>query len=154
MPGTRRWVRDLSFVVEDGSGLGTLTDPHGLYWAAQSVPGGPALFAADRGKGWVQKLSDSQSSTGEFFLDAGDNQALTGPIDVTVDRAGFIYVSDRGGRRALRYDSEGNFVQRVDVEPDSDQQVLVDPVALAADDSLVYVADRARGRVVRYERRK
>lgn len=154
MPGTRRWVRDLSFIVEDGSGLGTLTDPHGLYWASQSVPGGPALFAADRGKGWVQKLSDSQPSTGEFFLDNGDNQPLTGPIDVTVDRAGFIYVSDRGGRRALRYDSQGNFVQRVDVEPDSDQQTLVDPVALAADDSLVYVADRSRGRVVRYERRK
>jgi hypothetical protein len=154
MPGTNRWVRDAGWQVEDGSGLGTLTDPRGLYWAGAAVAGGPALFAADRGKGWVQKLSDNQPSSGVFLLDSGEGQALTGPFDVTVDRAGFIYVADRGGRRALRYAPDGTFVQRVDVEPDTDQMPLADPAALAADDSLVYVADRVRGRVVRYERRR
>ncbi|MBI1796453.1 MAG: hypothetical protein HYR74_05315 [Candidatus Eisenbacteria bacterium] len=154
MPGTSRWVRDQGYVVDDGSGLGTLTDPRGIYWAGASVLGGPALFAADKGKGWVQKLSDATSSTGFFFIDGGQDTVLTGPTDVALDLAGFIYVVDRNGRRVLRFDPTGAFVQRVNVEPDSDRQPLADPVAVAADDSLVYVADRAAAKVVRYQRRK
>jgi DNA-binding beta-propeller fold protein YncE len=154
MPGSPHWVRDNSFRVEEGSGLGTLTDPRGLYWAGGGVLGGPALFAADSGKGWVQKLSDASSNTGVFLIDAGQDSSLTGPIDVALDLKGFIYVADRRGRRVLRFDPTGAFVQRVNVEADSDHQPLADPVAVAADDSLVYVADRAAAKVVRYERRK
>jgi hypothetical protein len=51
----------------------------------------------------------------------------------------------------LRFDSSGDFVQRVDIEPDSLQ--LVDPVTVAADDSIVYIGDPGRGRITRYRRR-
>jgi sugar lactone lactonase YvrE len=151
MPGTDRWVRDLNYIVEDGSGLGTLTDPRGIYWSTAT---GPALFAADLGKGWIQKLSDYTSSTAFFKIDAGQDSVLIGPQDVAVDLLGFIYVADTDNRRVLRYDPFGQFVQRVNVETDADHLPLNNPVAVAADDSLVFVADRALGRVVRYERRK
>lgn len=154
MPGTSRWVKDNSYVVEDGSGLGTLTDPRGLYWSGSSVLGGPALFAADNGKGWVQKLSDATSSTAFFMIESGDGSVLTGPTDVALDLQGYIYVADTDGLRVLRFDPSGAFVQKVNVELDSDGQPLTDPVGVAADDSLVYVADRAAAKVVRYERRK
>ncbi len=154
MPGTDRWIRDQSFIVEEGSGLGSLTDPRGLDWVGAGVPGGTALLAADFGKNWVQKLSDATSSTGLFKIDADSASSLNGPADVAADLAGFIYVADTGNQRVLRFDPSGEFVQRVDVEPDADGQALQDPVAVAADDSLVYVGDRAAGKVIRYQRRK
>ena len=154
MPGTDRWVRDQNFIVEEGSGLGTVVDPRGLYWAGAGVPGGPALFAADFGKNWVQKLSDSQSSTGAFKIDVAQDTTISGPRDVAVDLNGFLYVADTGNQRVLRLDRYGDFDKRVNVEPDADGAALREPVAVAADDSLVYVADRAAGKVVRYQRRK
>lgn len=154
MPGTNRWVRDLNFSVDEGSGIGTLIDPRGLYWAGAGVPGGPALFAADLGKNWVQKLSDVLPSTGLYRIDSDSSSALDGPADVAADLDGFVYVADTGNQRVLRYDPSGGFIQRVDVEPDAYGLPLLDPVAVAADDSLVYVADRAAGKVIRYQRRR
>ena len=154
MPGTDRWVRDQGFVVEEGSGLGTVTDPRGLYWAGAGVPGGPALFAADFGKNWGQKLSDAVSSFGIFKIDIAQDTTLNGPQDVAADLQGFLYLADTGNQRVLRCDSYGEFVQRVNVEPDANGLALREPVAVAADDSLVYVGDRVAGRVIRYQRRK
>lgn len=152
MPGTNRWVRDLTYVVEDGSGTGYISDARGLHWTGGGVPGGPALFAADSGNGWVQKLSDLSSNSGLLKIDADSALALSGPLDVTADRSGFIYIADSGNRRILRFDPDGQFVQRVDVKLDADGQPLTRPVALAADDTLVYVVDREAGKVIRYRR--
>jgi len=44
-------------------------------------------------------------------------------------------------------------VQRVDVDKNSDDLPLLDPVGVAVDDSLAYVADRGRGQIIRYKRR-
>jgi DNA-binding beta-propeller fold protein YncE len=152
MPGTNRWVRDHSYTVEDGSGTGYISDARGLHWAGSGVPGGPALFAADSGNGWVQKLSDVTSNSALLKIDADTSLALNGPLDVTADRQGFIYVADSGNQRILRFSPDGEFIQRVDVRPDADGQMLTMPLALAADDTLVYVADRQAGKVVRYRR--
>ena len=154
MPGTDRWVRDANFIVEEGSGLGTLSDPRGLYWIGALNVGGQGLFAADFGKNWVQKLSDMLTSTGLYKIDADSSSTLNGPVDVTADLAGYVYLTDTGNARVLRYDPYGQFVQRVDVEKDSDGQPLVNPWAVAADDTLVYAADRATNKVIRYQRRK
>lgn len=154
MPGTDRWVRDPNYRVDEGSGLGTVLDPRGLYWMRPGAGGLSALFAADRGKNWIQKLSDAVSSTGFYRIDADSSSTLDGPADVTGDLAGYVYLTDTGNRRVLRYDPAGDFVQRVDVEPDADGLRLIDPVAVAADDSLVYVSDGITRKVVRYQRRR
>jgi hypothetical protein len=151
MPGAD-WHRDTTYVVEQGSGIGTLQDPRGIFWSAAS---GNALYAADFGKNVVQKLSDVESSTGFFAIDGGfSGSALDGPLDVSVDLAGFIYICDTGNRRLLRYGLGSDFVQVVNIEKDSQGDTLQNPVAIAADDSLVYVAELDLGRVVRYQRRK
>ena len=154
MPGTDRWVRDANYIVEEGSGLGTLSDPRGLYWISAQSPGGQGLFASDFGKNWVQKLSDAVSSTGLYKIDADSNSTINGPVDVTADLDGFVYLTDTGNQRVLRYDPYGQFVQRVDVERDADAMPLLVPIAVAADDSLVYVGDRETNKVIRYQRRK
>jgi len=154
MPGASGWIRDQSFEVEEGSGIGSLIDPHGIYWAGGNVPGGPAIFAADFRKNWVQKLSDATSSLGYFRIDIAQDTTLEGPEDVAADLSGYLYIADTGNHRVLRFDPYGQFVQRVNVEPDAQGLALQQPVAVAADDSLVYVGDRALGRVIRYRRRK
>jgi len=148
MPGAS-WHRDTTYVVEEGSGLGTVVDPRGLYWTAN------ALYASDFGKNWIQKLSDQTTSTGFYFLDGGlSGTTFNGPTDVTVDLEGNLYICDTGNQRVLRYGGNQTFTQIVNVEKDADGQALVNPVAVAADDSLVYVADPAAGKVIRYQRRK
>ena len=150
MPGAN-WHRDTTWIVEEGSGIGTLVDPRGMTWSAA---GGAALYAADLGKNWVQKLSDQSSSTGFFQLDGGQTgTGFNGPTDVAVDLAGFIYVADTGNRRVLRYGLDGAYIQLVNVERDADGEELQVPAAVAADDSLVYVGDSQTGKVVRYKRR-
>jgi sugar lactone lactonase YvrE len=151
MPGAN-WHRDTTFVIEEGSGVGSVVDPRGLAWMDAR---GRALYVADRGKNWVQKLYDQGFNQGYYQLDGvSSGTPFVDPLDVAVDRAGYVYALDAGNRRVLRYDPDQNFIQRVDIEPDASGRPLADPVAVAADDSLVYVGDPAHAQVVRYKRRK
>jgi sugar lactone lactonase YvrE len=150
MPGAA-WHRDTAYVVEEGSGVGSILDARGLFWSAA---GGEALYVSDFGKNWVQKVSDRTSSTGFYQLDGSQSGVpFNGPVDVTVDLQGFVYVADPGNRRVLRYSPSQEFVQVVNVEPDAQGQELQDPVAVAADDSLVFIAERTLGKVIRYKKR-
>lgn len=150
MPGAS-WHRDPDWQVEEGSGIGSLQDPRGIFWGPA---GGGALYAADFGKNWVQKINDVFASTGDYSLDGGQSgTTFLGPVDVCADLSGFVFVADTGNRRVLRYGSDAQYVQRVDVEPDASGLPLQNPIAVAADDSLVYVADPAAAQVIRYKRR-
>ena len=148
------WRRDRTYQLIEGTGLGSTRDPRGMQWAA---PQGAALYFADRGNNQVQRYGDPIGGAGSFKLDFGgsgpDSMLLSEPLDVAVDSAGFVYVVDAGNLRVLRYDSDGNFVQRVDRNPDDITPLLVRPVAVAADNRQAYVADRGAGQVLRYWRR-
>jgi hypothetical protein len=149
--GSKTWHRDTTWVVEDGNGIGIVLDPRGIFWSAA---GGPALYVADYRKNLVQKLSDEQSSTALFGLTGAESdQLFEGPLDVTVDLQGFLYIADSGNRRVLRYGPDASYVQRVDIAKDAFGDSLANPVTVAADDSLVFVGDAVFGRVVRYKRR-
>ena len=143
------WRRDSTWVAEEGSGLGTLIDPRGLFW---SGVGGPALYATDFGKSVVQKLSVHLPSAGFYALDGAESgQPFAGPTDVAVDLAGFVYGLDPGSRRVLRFDPRGTYVQVVNFRG-QEGDTLTDPVTAAVNDSMVYVGDGA-GKVIRYRRR-
>lgn len=150
MPGSN-WHRDSTWAVEDGSGLGYLQDPRGLVWSAA---GTPALYSGDVGKNVVQKLSDQTKNTGLLNIDTGENGlSLYHPGSVSVSEDGYIYVCDTGNQRVLRFAPDGTYIQRVDHELNSDNQPLANPVAVAANDSVAYVADRGRSQIIRYKRR-
>lgn len=142
------WHRDTTFTIEEGSGIGSVVAPQGLYWGRA---GGGALYAADFGKNWVQKLSDRGIGVGFFQLDGAQTDTLlSGPLDVYSDENGIIFLVDGGRRRVLRYGADAHYIQRVNTEGPA----LVEPVAVAANDSLAFVADRGAGRVLRYKRRQ
>jgi hypothetical protein len=149
MPGSN-WHRDTTWVVGDGSGVGTVQDPRGIHWGAL---GGGVLYTADFGKNWVQKLSATLPSYGYFEIDQAQSLSLLGPSDVSADLQGFLYIADTGNQRVLRFNDAGEFVQIVNVESDAFARPLLQPVTVAADDSLVFVGDAALSEVIRYKRR-
>lgn len=151
LPGSN-WHRDTTWVIEDGSGSSTVFDPANLYFSRY---GGQMLWVADRGNGRAKSLSVHVTNLGLIQTDgATTGSNFAEPMDITADLAGYFYVVDRSNRRVLRFDGNtGEYVQRVDVEPNAQSQDLLDPVAVAVDDSLAYVADRGRGKVIRFKRR-
>ena len=150
MPGAS-WHRDTTWYHNDGTGIGYIRDARGMVWN-NVLP--KALYVADFGNSSGQKLSDTDT-TGFFrYEQDGDGVALAGPQNISADAGGYIYITDNGNRRVLRYSPGGSYVQRVDIEPNDQGATLLAPVSAAASDSIVYVADRGRGEVVRYKRRK
>jgi len=157
-----QWRKDLSYRLLEGTGFGSTRDPRGMQCSDAQ---GPALYFADFGNNQVQKYADPAGGTSSFKLDIGgagpDSMLLSQPVDVAVDSAGFVYVVDAGNRRVLRYHPDGNSLRpwpRVDRNPDDDlppdpKPPLVRPVAVAADNRQVYIADRGAGKVLRYWRR-
>ena len=151
MPGTTSWHRDTTWLVFDGTGASSVADPRGIQWS----PRGPSpLFVADRGNNQVKGVSSSLLNTPVVRVDGSvTGSTFNHPEAVAADRADYFYVVDRENRRVLRFTVSGEFIQRVDTEPNADGQPLLDPTSIAVDDSLAYIADRGRGQIIRYKRR-
>ncbi len=156
MPGCH-WRRDTGYLVEEGSGLGTALDPRGIDWTPAE---GGGLYIADTGNNRVQRRSDPRSNQDFLILD-GETGGLNSPLDVSADLAGFSYVVDGGSEGVYRYRREeilgasvGTFVQRVDVEPSAAGMRLQRPVAVAAENDVVYVADGQAGEIALFRRRR
>jgi hypothetical protein len=152
MPGTASWHRDSTWTVLDGTGLSSVSDPRGIFWSRE---GTNPLFIADRGNNAAKAVSSALDTLPVLKVDGQETgAAFNHPEAVKADLAGFFYVVDRDNKRVLRFSqSPAAFVQRVDVEKNSDGLALDDPVGIAVDDSLAYVADRGRGEIIRYKRR-
>ena len=117
-------------------------------------PSASALYASDYDKNWIQRLSDTRSSTGAYQIDGAETGVfLFQAGDVASDADGFVYVCDSGNQRVLRYDSAKELIQRVDLETVSGTGPLTRPVAVAANDSLVFVADPGSSSVFKFKRR-
>jgi hypothetical protein len=154
----QNFARDRAFFVDDGQGIGTVSDPGDC--TVRNFQGTEYLYVADEGKDIAQRLkivkNNGESPPLEpLALDGSQTgQTFLAPEDVTADLEGFWYIVDTGNHRILRYDYSGGFIQRVDIELDLDADSLKVPVAASCDDSLVYVADRGTGKVASYKRRK
>jgi sugar lactone lactonase YvrE len=152
MPGAN-WHRDTTWVVLDGTGTSSVSDPRGMAWTP--IAGG-AVFVADRGNNKAKLIGTSAPGLGFVKLDGSETPTGTsfnGPQGVAMDAAGYLYIVDRQNQRVLRYFRDGTYIQDVNVEKNSDNQWLLDPVAVGVDDSLAYVADFGRSQVIRCKRR-
>jgi hypothetical protein len=159
----RRYLRvqgfqkDTNFFVDEGQGVGTVLNPGDLFIDPQQPVN--YIYVADTGKDQAQRLTYVADNKGNPLPSLAFDGLQTGtplvqPADATADALGFIYIADTGNHRILRYDEGGTFIQRVNVELDLDADSLHVPVAVTCDDSLVYVADHATGKIASYKRRK
>ena len=149
--------RDGSFSVLEGSGTGFVSRNRGIAWGPSS---NPALWVADGEKQAVQKLAIETDSLSHGLYQFDGTQSglrFQDPVDVTVDEDGYIYVVDRGSARVLRYLDNGgsaDFVQLVNTGKPDGAPLLGQPVAVAALDTMVYVADPPASRASRFERHR
>ena len=150
------FARDTQFFVDDGQGTGTVSEPGDCF--VDPLLGDNYLYVADTGKDLAQRMLmriNNGDPLPAIALDgAASGRTLLAPTDMVADALGFMYVVDTGNHRVLRFDGNGEYVQRVDIELDLDTDSLHVPVAASCDDSLVYVADYATGKVAAYKRRK
>jgi len=154
MPGAN-WHRDTTWRCINGTGVSYVSDPAKMTWTSGY---GGALFVADRGNNAAKVIATFAPQVGFVKVDGSETPTGTSfhsPEGVAVDDQGYLYVVDRLNQRVLRYDPSGNYIQQVNVENNSDGQQLLDPIAVGVGgDSLwVYIVDRGRGQVVRYQRR-
>lgn len=151
------YSRDGGFTVLEGSGTGFVSRNQGIAWGP---PSNPALWVADGEKQAVQKLDIETDSLSHGLYQFDGTQSglrFQDPVDVEVDDEGFIYVVDRGSSRVLRYlDTGGSaeFVQLVNTGKPEGAPLLSRPVAVAALDTMVYVADPPAALAARFERHK
>jgi DNA-binding beta-propeller fold protein YncE len=70
--------------------------------------------------------------------------AFLGPQYLAADPGGYLYVTDWGNARVAKYDLDGKFIL-------SFKGPLAGPTGIAAREGEVFVADRARGAVLRFD---
>jgi uncharacterized protein (TIGR03663 family) len=84
---------------------------------------------------------------GESGEAAGPGTALYGPRDLAFDSKGFLYVSDTGNKRIVKYDPQGNMVAGIGGTGDGEGQ-MQEPVGIALDkDDNLYIADTWNQRI-------
>ena len=84
---------------------------------------------------------------GEVKEPMGSGNTLYGPRDMVIDAEGYLYVTDTGNKRVVKYDADGHMVGAVGGAGDADGQ-MQEPVGLAlSKDGLLYVADTWNQRI-------
>lgn len=143
-----RWGHRKRIVSDYGTGSGYVIDPHGMAY------NGEWLVVADTGKNWVQRLVPDTTNIAAILEPIGREEGLLdAPLDVAADRQGeFIYVADTGHDRVLRFLTTGAFSdtvyspEKIDLAPP-----LTAPRWVCSEDSLVFISDPARDRLLLLE---
>ncbi len=88
---------------------------------------------------------------GEVGNPMDSDELLYGPRDVVVDEEGYLYISDTGNKRVVKYDPEGNMVKAVGGAGDEKGQ-MQEPVGLAVSRAgVLYVADTWNQRIQAFD---
>lgn len=136
----------IRLVSDYGTGQGFVIDPHGMAYTAG------ALWIADTGKNWVQRLKPDSTNIAFPGKPIGFDLELASPVDVATDLSGErVFVAEEGNDRVFRFQATGSFEDTVYTP--TRRETLVDPPLrapryIAADDSLVFLPDSANGRIV------
>lgn len=154
MPGCN-WHRDTTWFAYDGTGISSVSDPRGIALLPTQATGiSPQLVVADKGNNSCKTISVNQLAVGFAMFDGRETgSTFDSPEDATIDQSGFLYVVDRNNKRVMRYDQLGNYIQKVNIENNSSNLPLLDPITVGANQTMVYIGDRGRGQVIRYLRR-
>jgi uncharacterized protein (TIGR03663 family) len=132
----------------EGNAPGQFKEP----WGIAISPEG-AIYVADTWNHRVQvfdaqgELQNMWGTFSEVSSPMGSGDSLYGPRDVVFDDEGYLYLTDTGNKRVVKYDQDGNMIDAVGGAGAGPGQ-FQEPVGLAFDaDGLLYVADTWNQRV-------
>jgi hypothetical protein len=129
-----------------GTGQGFVIDPHGLAYSKG------ALWVADTGKNWVQRLRADSTNTAFDGEPIGLDVELREPVDVAASFSGeYVFVAEAGNDQVLRFQRTGGLQDTVYAP--TRKETNVDPPVrapryVAADDSLVFLPDAENDRIL------
>ncbi len=134
-----------------GSGETQLSGPKGLTLLTNTVDWNFALFnlyVADSDNNRIQvfivSLGQHLFSFGSFGSAEGQ---FNRPLDVEIDRDGYVFVADSGNNRVQKFTTTGDFVMSFGEEGNGEGQ-LKNPTGIAVDEAgNVYVADSGNARI-------
>jgi uncharacterized protein (TIGR03663 family) len=132
----------------EGTDAGQFKEPWGVAVAANGD-----IYVADTWNHRIQAF-DRQGKPlfmwgtfGEVSEAMGPGNVLYGPRDIAFDAQGFLYVTDTGNKRVVKYDSSGQMVAAIGGLGDAEGQ-MQEPVGLAiSSDGNIYVADTWNKRI-------
>ncbi len=131
-------------VVERNSGgLAGFDRPFGL----AELPDG-TLFVAEFNGDRVRRIGGSGGLT--FGSKGRGDGQLLGPQYAACDDAGYLYVSDYGNARVVKFDPDGTFILAFGGKTQGFPG-LASPTGIAVADGLVYVADSYRRAIYRFD---
>jgi len=87
---------------------------------------------------------------GEVAEPMASGDLLYGPRDVIIDDEGYLYVTDTGNKRIVKYDPMGTMVSAIGIMGDGAGQ-FQEPVGLAFYDGTLYVADTWNQRIQAFD---
>ncbi len=132
----------------EGSAPGQFKEP----WGVAISPEG-AVYVADTWNHRVQvfdaqgEFQDTWGTFNEVSSPMGSGDSLYGPRDVVFDDEGYLYLTDTGNKRVVKYDQAGNMINAVGGAGAGPGQ-FQEPVGLAFDaDGMLYVADTWNQRI-------
>jgi len=132
-------------LTEGGEGTGYVSQPGGLCFD------GTYIQVTDTGHNRVIKLVRDEFAFGVLNVTGPSlEDPFASPLDSDSDETGNVYVADTGKDRVLKYNTSGVLMATVNWDP---AYPVGPPVAVAARDKWVYVADPENGKILIYELR-
>lgn len=107
-------------------------------------------FGADR----IARFDERGFKTGTFGSSGRSDGQLIGPQYLSLDDSGYLYVSDYGNRRIVKFDDEGRYILQFNggrATGTGDRFRFSEPAGVAALGDMVYVADTGRGTIEAFD---
>lgn len=108
-------------------------DPHGNLYVCDSGPN-KLIFKLDMNGKPVARYPLVQPGTGH----------LIDPVDITVDKSGYLYIVDEQGHRILKYSADGEFLDAFGEYGNAAGQFIKPSQIAALEDGTLLVADTAK----------
>jgi len=102
-----------------------------------------SLFVSEYGANRISKCNARGDKLAVFGKAGGTDRGLLGPQYLAIDQRGYLWVTDWGNARVVRYTPDGAFVQAI--------TGVGGPTGIAAFEDRLYVADRPGKRVLVYD---
>jgi DNA-binding beta-propeller fold protein YncE len=133
-----RFDADFKLLGVVRGGLAGLDHPYDVAEASDGT-----LYISEYGANRVAKCTPAGDKITTFGGTGRANGKLVGPQYVALDGKGYLWVTDWGNSRVVRYDLDGNFIQAIDG--------IDGPTGIAVREDRLYVSEKTSKQILIYD---